>query len=522
MPIPVTCPNCQTAYQLADVLAGKKVRCAKCQGAIAAPQSAIAAAPPKKEGTAAPVKSEAAGADKKPTPAKTNAARKDADPDEKPAPKAKTGGSSGLIIAVLLFRGVGVFGCLGCSGAVAWWYYAAAKPARPDPNPVAVNEQKKVDQDAKDKKQTDAGDKDGAAKDGPPSDGKKDEKKDGKKDGPANDANPSKDKKDPPPAELPKPPAYTDIGSYSQRTFTFKKGTRLLGDLVWARDGKSFYALTDAGALVHLNGDTGAVIIEKAYAQKCGNLALSGQGLLLSVLDAQEIWIVDPENLETVKKKIPVPSVARVTAGFDAQYAVATVALKVGMHVIDLERGAIVKSFPDFARHVRASPDGRFVFAEGDAEQLVRFRLDKDQLVQEDVGPRIALNAQSVCISPDSRYVCLVAADGNGQGHPNHPPASPRATFIYPATNLKRPICVLNSGPDPQAVGFDPKGGFIVTQNNVKPIIIYTYTGIKRVEFEVADVKGSDVREFAVSPLGFEMLIRTDERIVHVKMTKKQ
>lgn len=490
MPIPVTCPKCQAAYRLADELAGKKVKCPKCQEAIAVPQA------------------------KQPKPANNHAARKEPDPDEKPTQKARAGG--GLMIALLLGLGVGLFACLGCGGAVAWWYYDAANLARPDAKPVAVNDppqKKKIDPGAKDKKQIDIGKTDA----------------DGKKDQPPDDANKDgnappldKVKKDPPPPDIGKPPAYSAVGGYTQRTLPFKKNTRLLGDLVWARDGKSFYALTEAGLLQQFSADTGASLKEKDHAQKCGNLALSGQGLLLAMLDAQEVWIVDPENLDAVKKKIMVPSVARVTAGIDATYAVAG-ATKTGLHVIELERGAVVKSYPDFAaRHVRATPDGRFVFAQGDAEQLLRFRLDKDQLVQEDASPRIALNGQAVCVSPDSQYVCLAAADGNGQGHLNHPPASPRATFIYPVTNLKRPLCVLNTGPNPQAVGFDPKGGFLVAQNNIKPIMIFMYTGNKRAEFEVKDVQGSDVREFAVSPLGFEMLIRTDERIVHVKLTKKQ
>jgi hypothetical protein len=537
MPISVTCPKCQTAYRLADEMAGKKLKCQICQGAITLPPAATAARP-KSDGNSTQVKSEpaSAAADKKPKPAKNNVARKDADSDENPAvtppQNAKTGASRGLMITLILFLGVGLLGCLGCGGVVAWRYYDPANVAKPDLKFVAVNDttqKNKGDQRAKDKKQIDAGNTDGAAKDGPHVDGKKDgPPDDGSKDSnpPPLDSkkdNPIKDNKAPTPPGEGKPPAYIDVGGYSHRTFSFKKDAHPVGDLVWARDRTSFYVLTEAGLLQQFSADTGATIREKDYAQKCGNLALSGQGLLLSMLDAQEVWIVDPENLDAVQKKIPVPSIARVTAGSDATYAVAAGGAKTGLHVIDLERGAVAKSFPDLgARHVRASPNGRYVFAQGAAEQLLRFRLEKDQLIQEDSSPRIALNGQSVCVSPDSQHVCFAAADGNGQGHPNHPPASPRATFIYPVTNLKRPLCVLNSGPNPQAVGFDPKGGFVVAQNNVKPIMIFNYTGNKRAEFEVKNIKGSDVREFSVSPLGFEMLIRTDDRVVHVKMTKKQ
>jgi predicted Zn finger-like uncharacterized protein len=463
MPISVTCPKCQATYRLADDMAGKKLKCQKCNGAITVPLH-----------------------------------------DAAPPQKAKTGGR--MMVVLLSFLGIGLCICLPCVAGLGVWLFGLVPvvPGTEPPVPVAV---KKVVNDPEKNPQAKY---EKPAKKADDAKGKGIPAVDGKKTGPAIVGD----------KETDPPPTYTPVSGYSYRSFAFNNGTRLVGDLVWARDHQSCYALTEAGQLLQFNLDTGATLVEKVFAQKCGNLALSGPGLLVSMVDAQEVWLVDPANLNDVKKKIPVPALTRVTAGSDAGYAVA--AGKMGLSVLDLDAGAVVKSFPDFAaRHIRASPDGRFVFAQGNAEQLVRYRLDNDQLVQEDAGPRIALNGQSVCISPDSRYVCLAAADGNGQGHPDHQPASRHATFIYPATNLKRPLCVLDSGPNPQAVGFDPKAGFIVAQNNAKAIVIFMYNGNKRAEFEVKDIKGSDVREFSVSPRGFEMLVRTDDRVIHVKFTRK-
>ena len=310
-----------------------------------------------------------------------------------------------------------------------------------------------------------------------------------------------------------KPPEYVPVGSYNFSILAFPKETRLVGNVIWSRDGKSYYVLTAAGRLVSINADNDSIAMEKEHAQKCGNLALSAEGLLVSALDAQEIWVFDPDKLDAAKKKISVPGITRVTAGVDAKVAVAAGAGKAKLSVVDLELGAVLKQYPDLdVRHVTASPDGKFVFAQSNTDELLRFRLDKDQLTKEDESPRIATEGQGVSVSSDSKYVCLPATGGNGV---------PGMTNIYSVANLKLPAFRLNSGPNPQAVGFDPKNRFVVTQNNVKPIMIFMYTGNKRAEFEVKDFRGNEVREFAISPLGYEMLMRADDRVIHIKFNKK-
>jgi hypothetical protein len=313
------------------------------------------------------------------------------------------------------------------------------------------------------------------------------------------------------------------VGDLATRAILFNKQVgKVLGDLVWARDGKSFYVLHENGLLERINPATGNAEKQHNHARRCGNLALSGEGLLLSVPETQEVWVVDPDNLGTIKKKIAVPSVTRVTAGVNAKIAVAAGTENFGqggMNVIDLQKGAVVGQYRNLeTRHLIASPDGKYVFAQGGIEQLVRFRLDGQQPIKEDSSPRIASNGQSICVSPDSKYVCLPAGGGNGSGHPDHPPTAAYSTYIYPITNLKRPDFAIPSGAYPQAVGFDPKSGLAFAQNFDKALLIYTFAGIKRSEHAFPGIRGGDVREFSVSPLGFEVLLRTDDRVIRVKL----
>ncbi len=203
MPISVTCPNCQAAYRVADEMAGKKLKCQKCAGVIAVPANETPVPPtvetekPAKLTQIQNAKAGSASSLKKPTPAKKNtAARKAADPDEMPPKKAKAGGRSGLMTALIFFLGVGLLGCLGCAGAVGWWFYETANDLKAELKKAELKaiaaadkaqDKKKIDKGAKDKKKTDAvkdkevalidGKKDGAAKDGATLDGKKDASK---------------------------------------------------------------------------------------------------------------------------------------------------------------------------------------------------------------------------------------------------------------------------------------------------------------------------------------------------------
>ncbi len=117
----------------------------------------------------------------------------------------------------------------------------------------------------------------------------------------------------------------------------------------------------------------------------------------------------------------------------------------------------------------------------------------------------------------------MPSGGGNGKDHPNHPPVdTPYTTYVYPAWNLKRPVLAVGSGAYPMAVGFDPKSGYIFTQNHDTPFKVYNFNGINRVNMNVPpSVKTPTRAEFAVSPLGFEVLIRGEGEVVHLKLVGK-
>ena len=123
MPIRTTCPHCQTAYTLADNMAGKKVRCKNCDEVIAV----RSAAPTRdaedriQKGSSQTATSRVRSEDE---PARPR--RRQREDDREPRPRKK-GRSSG---AVLIGVGVGVFAllliCGGIITAVVLWGRSAA------------------------------------------------------------------------------------------------------------------------------------------------------------------------------------------------------------------------------------------------------------------------------------------------------------------------------------------------------------------------------------------------------------
>jgi predicted Zn finger-like uncharacterized protein len=123
MPIRTTCPNCRTAYTLADNLAGKKVRCKNCDEVIA-----VRGAAPAREAEDRIQKgsSEAATSRIRSEEEPARPRRRTRDDDREPRPRKKGRSSASMMIGL----GVGVFAlvlvCGGIITAVVWWGRSAA------------------------------------------------------------------------------------------------------------------------------------------------------------------------------------------------------------------------------------------------------------------------------------------------------------------------------------------------------------------------------------------------------------
>jgi predicted Zn finger-like uncharacterized protein len=171
MLIATTCPNCKALFRLPDDMAGQKVKCQKCEHVFVVPKSSdntmapgmsvpkppidmeIEDAPPPQAAkvpmvTAAP-----------PPPPKEEVKRRPKDDDDEPArpsrrkepsrsdrrpsrrePKESGPSGAGWTIVIVLFLGVALFTCLGCTAGIGWWIYDSGQKK----TPIAKGDKDKV------------------------------------------------------------------------------------------------------------------------------------------------------------------------------------------------------------------------------------------------------------------------------------------------------------------------------------------------------------------------------------------
>src|SRR6185295_17827538 len=253
-------------------------------------------------------------------------------------------------------------------------------------------------------------------------------------------------------------------------------GRNTIATMVWSEDGKTLFTLETRGLVRRIAVDTFREDRQFLIARRCNSLARSRDGLLVLVQDLQEIWVLDEEKL-TVKKKIACGKSMRMTAspetsivfcgnGREDLTAVDTSSGKAvrefNASKINNEQGKKIKRHKDgvvlseFGMPTQ-TPDGNYLFCIG-FECLHRFRISDNDLVYEEMGPRIGQNPQRIEISPDSKYVALPSGGGN-YNVSDHPQIGSYGTYVYRVSDLQMPIMSISSGAYPRALQFDKPGG---------------------------------------------------------------
>jgi len=295
--------------------------------------------------------------------------------------------------------------------------------------------------------------------------------------------------------------------------------------LFWAADGKAFFVLEKTGTLRRVALEGFREELRWETGQACAWLSQSAAGLLLTISGRQEVWVVDPSTF-AVKHKIAVPSVDRAVSSPKLWVAYATDRRGEELSVLGLKKGEPLRRYGprDFGgarsgfAHLAASPDGKFLFAQGGIEQLVRYRVDGTGLVPDAAGDRIAQNGRAVEVSPDGYYVALPSGGGNG--------ARPYSTNVYKVNKLATPEIVIESGPYPQALGFDTKAGYLYAQNMEHPLIVFLPSGLKHKEYASLGGRrsgpGNSARQFAVHPDGGKLLLLTDSDLYFVELPAQE
>jgi hypothetical protein len=295
-------------------------------------------------------------------------------------------------------------------------------------------------------------------------------------------------------------------------------GQNLVGDVSWSSDGRSFFVLDEAGVLRRISLKDFREERRLEVNRPCTCLSVSKAGLLVTVVDLQEVWVIDPTSLQ-VTQRVTAPAASRVVSSPRLDVAVAAGA-RTGLAVLDLVNGRPAHEFPTLpSAYAVVSADGKYVFAEGGIEQLYRIRINGQDLAEEQCSDRLGPKARAIHVSSDGKYVCLPSEAGN-LPIPAAPGKLGYATHIFPVDDLKKPAWTVISGPYPRAVGYDPRGAYFFAQNAQSPLLLYNYaTGVRQRVIRTSGPDRLEPLQFSAHPEGGKLLIRAAKAVVFADLS---
>jgi len=279
------------------------------------------------------------------------------------------------------------------------------------------------------------------------------------------------------------------------------------GGLCWTANADAFLTLSLTGRLCRVAVPSLEEVRRLDIGQACGQLTMSGEGLLVTLPRLEEVWVIDPESFG-VRRRIGVAGLQDVVSAPDLAIAFAFVSGTDGEMPlrIDLTTGVIsaVTLFQtaDGAGNAPAhrftrpalTADGRSLFAAG--RTPTRYRVEDDRLIYEEADRQPRGGANETIVSPDGRWVSA-------------------AGRVYPADDLSRPAFELPE--TTTAVAFDPAGRRVFVSGRDQMLTIFDLTGRRGPTAAWPD-RPTPARQILVHPAGEGVLLRSDIGILRVEV----
>jgi DNA-directed RNA polymerase subunit RPC12/RpoP len=280
--------------------------------------------------------------------------------------------------------------------------------------------------------------------------------------------------------------------------------------LKWAdADGTAFLALNKNGILRKLSFPEGKELKKADLERKCDWLDISNRGMLVTLRDRQEVWLLDSDTLQ-MKKKYDVPKVLRAVSAPNLSIAVA--GLGRALVVIDLDTGKMAKYEWPKEPHLTVvedpvvTPNGKYLITHG-GSSLVRFQiLENKALKALDYSQGIIAGAQPACgiqVSGDSKLVAYPTGAGNHGAN---------GIWVFSVESFRKPEFSME-GVRTQPIGFDPAGGNIY----VAGMNLHSAAGILKKRYNTGD----GAWQHLVHPGGNKLLILGDNKFMYVEVPKK-
>lgn len=305
--------------------------------------------------------------------------------------------------------------------------------------------------------------------------------------------------------------------------------------LCWDTEGNAFFYLDQAGVLHRVERKGLIESLRLDVGCKCSWLSASAEGLVLTLPAYQEIWVLDPTTLAT-KKKLSVPSTN--TTDWVLTRAVSSPSLSIGIVVewdkitmLDFRSGECGKAYTWAAMKnplefmmPAVTDDGRYLFTWGPTHnKLHRFRIEGKELRYEESSQRLievaGTNGQ-ICISPDSKYVCLPNSAGNSRTLKGLPKINLYGLYVFPVADINKPAFVIDDAAGQScAVGFDSKAGLIYGHDLSHALVVFDAHGKRIKEYRLNVPDSISVSQYLVHPQGRSLLIFNQFNLYYVELS---
>ena len=286
---------------------------------------------------------------------------------------------------------------------------------------------------------------------------------------------------------------------------TIKLRANVLGCMFWAdKDATAFWALDGAGKIFRISFPEFKVTQKIELGKTCSWLAPSAEGLVVSVSEVKEIWVLDPATF-AVKKAIKVPNLERAASGTSLSTAFAGITGFEQIYQVDLKSGTVAKLANGWWPVV--TPDSKYLLF-GDFNNMLRYGFRDGKAVLEQTGPRVAGNGPrgGIQVSVDSQFAAITCYGGN---EPTH------AINIYPVENIERPELMLQPGrAGVYKVAFDPAVGKFYMEG----LLAFTKEGKLEKEYKL---EAGAVHQMLMYPKGGKLLVLGADKFLLVELPQK-
>lgn len=278
---------------------------------------------------------------------------------------------------------------------------------------------------------------------------------------------------------------------------------------VWAEDGESFHALDRTGVLRHVAYPGLKEIRKIELGQVCFSLGACKPGLILTLPELQEVWIIDRDTL-AVTRRVGVNNIGSLLTGPSLEYAYLFADSQ--PFRLNLADGTVapmvLTAAPGFKGfgYANLTPDGKYLFADGGL--LTAYKIDNLKLTFKDQSNEQmgSGNKEGICISPDSQWVCFPTGGGNE--------GASYGTYIYRTDDLSKPAFLMKQGAYPEVVGFDPPHHRFFSQNGDHYLLIFDDKGRQLGAYGASQQVMHKVRQYAARPTdGRALLLRTVDQL---------